>query len=211
MDFRRYLIGDDGKQLQWFPDRSGHARYGHGRCRLSLGSPLAHRRRGVGWNHDPELQSGGNFQQNEYALSAYAAYVGRPLWFAMTASYGGLHYDTNRVAPIGIATISNTGSTDGSNMSFGSEIGYNFTTGVSGWWDHPALLPMKGPPSSGLYITHGPVAGIILQQIYVNGFSETDQFSGDAVDGFTALSYAGQVRIPAVTESGYQASTDIGI
>ena len=69
---------------------------------------------------------GGNFQQNEFALSGYAAYVGRPLWFDMIASYGGLHYNSDRVVPIGITTVANKGSTNGSNASFAAEIGYDF-------------------------------------------------------------------------------------
>ncbi len=71
---------------------------------------------------------GGDFRQNEYAVSAYAAYAGGPLWLDMIASYGGLRYDSNRIVPIGITTISNTSSTSGDNPSFAAEVGYNFTT-----------------------------------------------------------------------------------
>jgi outer membrane lipase/esterase len=154
---------------------------------------------------------GGNFQQNEYALSAYVAYAGKPVWFDVITSYGGLHYDVDRVVPIGITTVSNTGSTNGSNASFATELGYNFTTNVGHGWDAAPLLTKAAPMPAGLYLTHGPVAGILLQQIYVDGFRETDPFAGDATGGFTALSYAGQVRDSAVTELGYQVSTDIGI
>jgi outer membrane lipase/esterase len=45
----------------------------------------------------------------------------------------------------------------------------------------------------------------------VNGFTETDLFTADATGGFTALSFAGQVRDSAVTELGYQVSTAIGM
>lgn len=144
---------------------------------------------------------GGNFRQNEFALSGYAAYAGGPLWFDAIATYGGLHYDVDRIVPIGIATIANTGSTSGNNISFATEIGYNFTNAVA--------LP-DTPTTGGLAITHGPVAGIVLQRIYVDGFAESDPFSSDGSGGFTALSYAGQLRNSAVTELGYQASTTIG-
>jgi outer membrane lipase/esterase len=154
---------------------------------------------------------GGNFRQNEYALSGYAAYVGHPLWFDMIASYGGIHYNTDRIVPIGITTVSNTSSTNGDNPSFAVEVGYNFTTGYGTSWA-PSLMPTKAPPAaSGLYITHGPVGGILLQRVSVDGFTETDPFTADATGGFTALSFAGQVRDSAVTELGYQASTTIGI
>lgn len=153
---------------------------------------------------------GGNFQQNEYAVSGYAAFVGHPVWFDMIASYGGLHYNTDRIVPIGVATVSNTSSTNGQNASFAAEIGYNFTAQFGGW-STPSPMPTKAPPvSSGLYLTHGPVGGILLQRVNVNGFTETDPFTGDPVGGFTALSFAGQVRDSAVTELGYQVSTTIG-
>lgn len=154
---------------------------------------------------------GGNFRENEYALSGYAAYVGHPLWFDMIASYGGLHYNTDRIVPIGITTVSNTSSTSGDNASFAAEIGYNFTSLFGHAWT-PSPMPTKAPPApSGFSVTHGPVAGILLQKVDVNGFRETDPFGGDATGGFTALAFAGQVRDSAVTELGYQVSTTFGI
>lgn len=159
-------------------------------------------------NTSQSFSLGGNFQQNEYALSAYAAYVGRPLWFEMIASYGGLHYDTDRVVPIGITTVANTGSTSGSNASFAAEIGYDLRAS----WPRQRdvfVTPVKASPVL-FSVDYGPVAGIILQQVYVNGFRETDSFEGDASGGFTALSYAGQVRNSAVTELGLQAGVDAG-
>lgn len=154
---------------------------------------------------------GGNFRQNEYALSAYAAYVGHPLWFDMIASYGGIHYDTDRIVPIGIATVANTGSTNGENASFAAEIGYNFTS-VFGGTPPASPMPMKALPraADGWSVTHGPVGGILLQKIDVNGFTETDPFTGDATGGLTALSFGGQTRDSAVTELGYQVSAAIG-
>ncbi|MGB6538620.1 MAG: autotransporter domain-containing protein, partial [Xanthobacteraceae bacterium] len=61
---------------------------------------------------------GGNFQQNEYALNAYAAYDHGPWWFDAVGGYGDLHYDVNRMVPLGIVTVSNVGSTNGSDTSF---------------------------------------------------------------------------------------------
>jgi outer membrane lipase/esterase len=151
---------------------------------------------------------GGNFQQNEYALSGYLAYVGRPLWFDMVASFGGLHYNVDRVVPIGIATIANTGNTSGTNASFAAEIGYDFHAGWPGGLA-PAFL--KAPPAAGLDFTYGPVAGIILQRVGVNGFAESDMFAADPDGGFTALTYGSQVRNSAVTELGLQAGVDVGL
>lgn len=64
----------------------------------------------------------------------------------------------------------------------------------------PALAPV---------ITHGPVAGLVLRHITVDGFTETDPFA--AIGGFTALTFGNQTRNSAVTELGYQASIDWGM
>jgi outer membrane lipase/esterase len=69
---------------------------------------------------------GGNFKQNEVALSGYSAYADGRLWFNTVGTYGGLHDDVNRIIPLGIVQVTNTGSTNGANASFASEIGYNF-------------------------------------------------------------------------------------
>lgn len=130
---------------------------------------------------------GGDFVQNEFAVSAYAAYLGQPVWADIIGSAGFINDQVNRIVPIGIAQLSNTGSTNGSNLSLAAEGGYNFRSGP---------------------VTHGPLAGMLLQHIYVDGYTETDPFA--AVGGFTALSYANQIRNSAVSELGYQASVQIG-
>jgi outer membrane lipase/esterase len=131
---------------------------------------------------------GGNFQQNEFALSGYTAFLGGPVWAVGIGSVGGIHDNVNRVVPIGITAQSNTGSTSGTNLSLAAEGGYNFSAGP---------------------FTHGPLAGMLLQQVHINGYTETDAFG--AVGGFTALSFSGQTRNSAVGELGYQASVDVGI
>jgi outer membrane lipase/esterase len=171
---------------------------------------------GAAFSYGQTTQSwslGGSFTEKDIAGSLYGAFNVGPYWGSVVGSYGGLNYDTNRIVPIGITTISNTSNTNGSNASLGIELGYNFTSRVAGWWNAtPSFIPEKGPlPTAGLTITSGPVAGILLQQVYVDGFTESDPFSGDASGGFTALSFLGQVRNSAVSELGYQASTDIGI
>ena len=119
---------------------------------------------------------GGNFQQNEYAFSGYLAYVGRPLWFNMIASIGGLHYNVDRVVPIGIAAIANTGKTSGTNASFAAEIGYDFH---AGWLGGDGPVVAKARPAADFDFAFGPVAGIILQRVGVSGFAESDMFAGD--------------------------------
>jgi outer membrane lipase/esterase len=138
-------------------------------------------------NTSQDFSLGGNFQQNEFAVSAYAAYLGLPFWADIVASAGYIDDQVDRIVPIGIAQIANTGSTNGSNLSLAAEGGYNFASGA---------------------VTHGPLAGMLLQRVSIDGYSETDQFA--AVGGFTALSFAGQIRNSAVSELGYQASVKLG-
>jgi outer membrane lipase/esterase len=139
-------------------------------------------------NTTQSFSLGGNFQQNEFALSAYTAFVGGPIWAVGIGSVGGVHDNVNRVVPIGITAQSNSGSTGGTNVSLAAEGGYNFAAGP---------------------FTHGPLAGMLLQQVHINGYTETDAFG--AIGGFTALSFSGQTRNSAVGELGYQASVDVGI
>jgi outer membrane lipase/esterase len=150
---------------------------------------------------------GGNFKLNEWAASLYAGAAVGPVWGKVVGSYGDLRYDVNRIVPIGITLQSNTGRTNGHNTSFAAEFGYDFKIVIGG--SAPPQLPVKAaPPAAGPVITHGPLAGIVLQRIDVNGFTETDSFA--PIGGFTALSFAGQRRDSAVTELGYQASIDLG-
>jgi outer membrane lipase/esterase len=151
---------------------------------------------------------GGDYTLTEYSVSGYAAYLNGPYWGNIVASAGGLSFDTNRQVPIGITMQPNTGSTKGSNLSLMLETGYNFTTPL-GIATPTTAMPVKAAPLAPLYVTHGPVVGITLQRVRVNGFTETDQFS--AIGGFTALSFLGQTRDSAVSELGYQANINIGI
>jgi outer membrane lipase/esterase len=149
---------------------------------------------------------GGDFKQTEIAGSLYGAYITGPYWGRAIATYGGLSYDVNRIVPIGITQQSNTGSTKGSNVSFAAEFGYDFVTPLGA---AAVNMPLKAPaPSPGPQLTHGPVVGIVLQHIRVDGYTETDPFT--AIGGFTALSFGDQTRDSAVTELGYQASIDWG-
>ncbi len=150
---------------------------------------------------------GGNFRQTEVAGSLYGAANAGPWWGRAIGTYGGLNYDVNRIVPIGITQQSNIGSTRGHNTSFAAEFGYDFVVPVG---NAPSGMPLKAPASPALWpvITHGPLVGIVLQHIRVNGYTETDQFA--AIGGFTALSFGDQTRDSAVTELGYQASIDLG-
>jgi outer membrane lipase/esterase len=123
----------------------------------------------------------GDFTQDELAGGLYAAFRGGPWWGDIIASYGRLDYSVNRNVPIGITLQLNNGSTSGHNWSVAAEGGYKFH---SNW------------------ITHGPVAGLTLQRVSVDGFTETGSF--------TSLAFADQTRDSLISALGYRASLDWG-
>jgi outer membrane lipase/esterase len=151
---------------------------------------------------------GGNFKQSDIAGSLYGAYNAGPYWGRIIGSFGGLDYDVNRVVPIGITTQSNSGRTKGNNTSLAAEFGYDFVVPIGATGAAAAGLPVKAVAPAGPQITHGPVVGMVLQHVTVDGFTERDAFS--SIGGFTALSFADQTRNSAVSELGYQASIDWG-
>jgi outer membrane lipase/esterase len=151
---------------------------------------------------------GGNFSMSEYVASVYSAYRGDSVWADIVASYGTMNYNVNRIVPIGISNQSNTGHASGGDPSLAMEIGYNFHSPVGGLMSAPALY-VKATAPTPVLITHGPLVGILLQRVHVNGFTETDQFA--SVGGFTALGYGDQTRNSAISELGYQAAMDYGI
>jgi len=160
-------------------------------------------------NTTQSFDLGGNFKQNEYAASLYAAYANGPWWGKLVGSFGELRYDVNRIVPTGITAQSNIGKTSGRNTSLAAEFGYDFMTPIGNSAVVPPMSVKATPAAAGLQIAHGPVAGIVLQHIRVDGFTETDPFA--SVGGFTALAFADQTRNSAVGELGYRASIDIGI
>ena len=135
-------------------------------------------------NHQkPDFSGGrGSFSQDEFAGSAYAAFLGSSFWGTVVGTYGALDYDVNRIVPIGITLQSNSGQTSGHNISVAAQAGFDFRAGA---------------------LKHGPVAGITWQRVDVNGFTETGSF--------TSLGFGDQTRDSAVTALGYRASLDLGL
>ena len=130
---------------------------------------------------NPSFSLGGGYKQDSVALSLYAAYRNSNWWADLIGTAAWFGYDINRTVPIGITVQTNTGSTGGNDLSLAGEIGYDFHAGS---------------------VTHGPVAGLILQQARVSGFTESGSF--------TSLSFGGQIRNSEVGVLGYQVRTDWG-
>jgi uncharacterized protein YhjY with autotransporter beta-barrel domain len=167
---------------------------------------------GAAFSYGQTTQSfslGGDFKQTDVAGSLYGAYTAGPYWARAIGTYGGLTYDVNRIVPIGITQQSNTGNTSGRNASFAAEFGYDFTLPLGRAAPTAPVMPLKAAaPAQWPLLTFGPVVGIVLQHITVNGYTETDPFA--AIGGFTALSFGDQTRNSAVTELGYQAGLALG-
>ena len=123
----------------------------------------------------------GGFTQDEFSVSAYSAKTIGPVWFDAIATYGAIDYDVKRSVPVGITAQNNTASASGSNISLAGDVGYDFH--------------FEG-------ITHGPVAGVTLQQVHVNGFTESGSF--------TSLGFGAQTRNSAVSDLGYRVVIDCG-
>ena len=129
------------------------------------------------------FSTGGHFSQVDEALSLYAGYRTRALWGNAVASYVLLQDHVARQVPLGIFTDQNSGDTSGRDLSLALRGGWDFHVGR---------------------MTFGPVAGFVLQQVRLNGFSES------GTTGFTALSFDGQTRNSAVSQLGWRGSVDIG-
>lgn len=135
-----------------------------------------------GGTQHPAFDLGGGFRQEELAASLYAAFVTGAWWLDLVGTYGRLRYDINRTVPIGNTLQPNSATANGSNTSFAAIGGYDFLAG-----------PFK----------HGPLAGIVLQAVRVDGFTETGSF--------TSLAFGDQSRDSAVSELGYRAEFDAGM
>ena len=108
----------------------------------------------------------GSFNADDTSGSLYAAVQRGSLWANAIVTYGRLGFDMNRIVPIGATLHSNTSSSGGDNWSAALQGGYVFSSGA---------------------ITHGPVLGLVYQNVSLDGFKET----GD----YTSLEFGSQMRI----------------
>ena len=130
---------------------------------------------------ESDFSLGGDFSQRELSGSLYAAYAGGPFWANVIGTYGRLNYDVDRLVPIGITVQSNSGETDGHNLSASLQGGYRFT---------------------GNALVHGPIVGLTWQRAEVDGFTESGSF--------TSLAFGRQTRSSLISELGYRVSADLG-
>ena len=125
---------------------------------------------------------GGDFDQTEGTLGGFAGWYGDNVWVNGQLSYTLAKYDVNRDVVLGPVTRTHSGSPDGNNITFGMNAGFNFT---------------------GEALTHGPVLGVLMQRIDVDGYAE------DQSTLSTALAYPDQSFDSMITSLGWQASYKI--
>ena len=153
---------------------------------------------GVDWSRDGVVVGGfaghgrmgadfgnskGDFTQSDTTLGLFAGWYGDRLWVNGQASYSWLGYDVTRKVQLGPATREHTGSPDGSNLSAALNAGYEF--GQEGGF------------------RHGPVAGVVWQQVKLDGYVESNASA-------TALGYGEQDVDSTVGRIGWQARFDGG-
>ena len=137
---------------------------------------------GFGRNAQDFGQRRGDFDQTDLTLGGFGGWYGERLWANAQLSYTQLRYDVNRDVWLGPALRSHSGSPDGSNLTFGVNAGMNFQRDQ---------------------LTHGPVAGILVQRIDVDGYAE------DQPTLATSLAYSDQSYDSLITSLGWQASYEI--
>jgi outer membrane lipase/esterase len=85
--------------------------------------------------------------------------------------------------PLGIFTDRNRADTAGQSLALALRGGRDFRFGS---------------------ITTGPMVGAVLQQVYLDGFTET------GTSGVTALAFGGQTRDARIGQLGWRAAVDVG-
>jgi outer membrane lipase/esterase len=129
------------------------------------------------------FSSGGHFVQTDQALSLYAAARSGPVWGDAVASYGVLQNHVARQVTVGRLVDQDNGDGNGESLGLAVRGGYDLGVGR---------------------ISTGPVVGLVLQQVRINGFTET------GATGITALAFGDQTRNSAVTQVGWRGSVALG-
>jgi len=185
----------DGDGMRWWADvRADFQRYENGDLYDGVGPAITG---GVDWTRGNFVYGGfagvgrnfhhfgyrrGDFEQMDATLGGFAGWYGEKFWVNGQLSYTWLSYDVDREVWLGPAKRSHEGSPDGDNISFALNTGYDF---------------------KGERVTHGPVAGVLVQRIDVDGYAE------DQPTQSTSLAYLDQSRDSLITSLGWKASYEI--
>ncbi len=185
------LAGQEGRR--WWADlRGDFQRYGHGDNYDGAGPALT---AGLGWGSGGLAYGGfvgygrqandwgrrrGDWDQTEATLGGFVGWQSDAgAWIGAQLSYTRLDIDSQRQVPIGPALRVHRGDTDGSNLTAALHAGWNLGEGA---------------------LSHGPVLGLVAQQIEIDGFAESDPASS------SSLAFADQDFDSLVGSIGWQAS-----
>lgn len=136
---------------------------------------------GTAGRFDADFAGGGGYSQDDLAMSFYAAWASGPISVTAIGSLGQSDFDIDRVVRLGPAVRKIGGDTDGEQASLAVRGAFELGGGA---------------------LNHGPFAGVTLQRLDVNGFSEKN-------GGSAALGFGNQKRNSIIGELGYQASYDL--
>ncbi|HQF38897.1 MAG TPA: autotransporter domain-containing protein [Opitutaceae bacterium] len=136
----------------------------------------------VGGQHQ-RFSTGGHCNQLDEAVSLYVATRYGHWWGDAVATAGLLQGRIERPVPLGLFTDRNRADTDGHTLAIAVRGGRDFRVGA---------------------VTTGPVVGVVLQQVHLDGFTET------GTSGVTALAFGGQTRKAAIGQLGWRAAVELG-
>jgi outer membrane lipase/esterase len=178
----------DGKSW-WFDVRGDSQRYGSNQPYDGTGPTLTG---GIDWNSGNTSfgffgglgrqnmrfgSSRGGFDQDDVSLGGFFDWHAENLWANAQLSYSWISIDVDREIQLGAATRVHSGSTDGSNLSFGASIGYKFR---------------------GESLSHGPVLSVLSQRIDIDAYAE------DQATLSTSLAYPKQKFDSVIGSFGWQ-------
>jgi outer membrane lipase/esterase len=144
---------------------------------LVLGAAL------TGGDQTQKFSTGGHFSQVDEAPSVYVAYKAGPVWGSAVATYGLFQDHIARQVALGTFTDQNSADVDGRSLSVALRGGGDIDLGP---------------------VTTGPVVGMVIQRVRLDGFTET------GTSGVTALSFGSQTRDSRVGQLGWRGAMDLG-
>lgn len=178
--------------MRWWSDlRGDFQRYGNGDHYDGAGPALTV---GVDWSSGNLVyggfagygqqkldwgRRGGSFDQSDATLGGFIGWYGGNAWVNGQLSYSQIGFDVDRTVQLGHASRQHSGSPDGNNLS----------VGVNGGWDF----------GDGQF-RHGPVLGLLAQQIDIDGYAESDPTLS------TSLAFPDQTFDSMIGSAGWQVS-----
>ena len=178
--------------MRWWTDARGDfQRYGHGEHYEGAGPGLSV---GVDWANGNFVlggfagysqqsvdwgRGGGSFDQDDRSLGVYAGWNSGAAWINGQVSYSELEFDIERQVKLGAATRIHRGAADGDNLSVGVNGGWEFGSGA---------------------VRHGPVIGVLAQNIDIDGFAESEP------ELSTSLAHPRQQYDSLIGSAGWQIS-----